>query len=218
MTRGELIIEALDVFDSATDKLAQAYRWLNTGLREIETYGMWKFLETEGTLTLTEGDDDVAFTESKWDDGASALTNYSKGLKLFRASFGALRQFASRTAFDNARGTAASSAPTHFYPGNDIVFLFPDPPATPGTLKYSYYKQIAVPTADTDDLFTVCNLKVKHQTPLINYIRYRLFEETQTVRAAEEYVKWENALKRMFAEEGVGVGAAASMQPPQIGA
>jgi len=162
MTRTQLISRALTILGN-TSLTSEAADWLNEILYEIEAATAWKFLETTTTYQTENAVSNVAFSASKWP--AAALTNYSKGMFIQSAEPRKLEPI-SKDEF-LSRNDGATGYPKFFSIWDDTLYLYPTPITSYlPLLTVHYYKEITVPTADGDDLETVCGLIPKLQSVL----------------------------------------------------
>ena len=214
MTRIELLTKALRVIQNRDDFLDPARSWLDDGLLEIENFGDWRFLQRETTHVLETNIDEVALSALKFP--AAAITDFSKEMKVYRPGYGMLVEFPSRNEFNKARSLAETGQPTHFLvdyaTGGESLFLFPKWISTldATTLTLTWGGQIVLPDEDSDDLLTVSGVKPKMQVPLINYVRYRLFQQIDDDRQNTELAEWRQGLTKSFSEELTGNAAALS--------
>jgi hypothetical protein len=196
MTRTQLVTQALAILGNTT-LTTDAANWVNDILYELEASGLWKFLESTTTYQTEDTVQSIAFSASKWP--AAALTDYSKGMFIESSEPRKLEYLPKEDFLSLVDGSTGT--PTHFSVWNSTLYLFPTPAtgALP-LLTIHYYKEITVPTGDSDDLETVCNIKPKWQSFLkygiialgMAYENDSRFEKFQTL--------WEARIEAMKAD------------------
>jgi hypothetical protein len=162
-----------------TNLTALARDWFDNVLYELEATGYWKFLEKEAGYTTASatGTKYIAFSASAFDitksTGAtpwatftSPIADYSKGLSIWNFTDTTALIQVSKEALDELDDGSAG-VPKFFAIWNDEIHFFPESNAAK-ILTLKYFAELSIPTADSDDLETTCNIKPKYQRFLIN--------------------------------------------------
>jgi hypothetical protein len=184
VTRLELITAALKI-GADTTLGTEALDWLNNILTEYEASGLWRALEAETTYQTENNVASVAFSASKFP--AAALTDYSKALmissdeprELVYKSFSQLKVLAADGATGNPKFFTIRGAKLYLHP-TPVTGSLP-------ILTLYYYKDMTLPTADGDDIETVCGVVRKHQGFIIDGLMSYIFAylgETDKAQAA----------------------------------
>lgn len=184
MTRQDILDRALKIVGE-DNLLADARVWLDSVLYDLEARGFWRFLETPTTYQTENNVNTKTFTEL-------SMTNYSKGLAILSDEPRKLRQI-SKTAFDEA-DDGATGNPWLFANWNESIWLYPKPVTGKlPILTLRYYKEVTIPTQDSDDMETVVGIKPKWQRYLIDGV----IAEGLSYMADERYEQY----KRQFDEK-----------------
>lgn len=147
MTRGQVINKALKITD-AIGLVNNARDWLDKILLELPKLAYWKFLQE--TVSYTSG-----MMESSVALANAGITNYHKKLMISSTSIGSVERV-SKNALE-AMNDGVIDSPKYFALWDDSIYWYPYI-SIQTTFTLRYYKQITLPTADSDDLETVCNI------------------------------------------------------------
>lgn len=197
MTRGDIVSRALSLLGDTT-LTTDAQNWLDDILLEIESVGYWKFLLTEKTYSISTSTS--TFTLS-----GVGINDFSKGLSISIDGSGDLVEIPVRT-MKSIWDNPSDGTPSLFSFDGSTITLYP--PTSNATLKISYFKQIPLPTADTDDIETLCRIKHQYHSMLIDGVVSRgLFhiDDSRYALFRKEYIM---KLLNMLKSEGVRFGSA----------
>lgn len=196
MTRTQLITQALVILGNTT-LTTNATNWINDVLYEIASSALWKFLEASTTYQTENGVSSVAFSAAKWP--SAALTNYSKGIYIQSDEPRKLEKITKEEFLSKDDGSTGN--PKFFAIWDEALYLYPQPVTDSlPLLTIYYYKEITVPTQDSDDLETVCGLKPKWQSFLKYGIIALGMAHESDPRFTDFQTLWERKLQIMIAD------------------
>ncbi len=193
MTRVQLVTQALVILGNTT-LTTNAANWVNDVLYEIESSALWKFLEGSTTYQTENGVSSVAFSVAKWP--SAALTDYSKGMYIQSDEPRKLERISKEEFLSKDDGSTGN--PRFFSIWDETLYLYPQPVTDSlPLLTVHYYKEITVPTADGDDLETVCGLNPKWQS----FLKYGILALGMAHEGDQRFEKfqtlWEAKLQTM---------------------
>ena len=174
MTRTQLVAIALRTV-SDTSLTAEAAAALDIILEFVETINRWNFLQATTTYQTEDTVGSVAFSASKWP--SAALTNFSASMEILSAS-APYRLESVKKELYNAMNSGETGLPSHYALHLKTLYLWPTPvTGTLPLLTLEYYKNITLPTSDSDVIETVVGIDKKMLPMLINGVIWYMSRE-----------------------------------------